>query len=192
MRAALYARCSTQDQTLDPQLNPLREHAVRRGWEPIEFVDEGVSGKQATRPGLDALLAAARRRQVDAIVVVKLDRLARSVRHLTHLAAEFEALGVQLVVLDQQLDTSTPSGRLLFSVLGAIAEFEADLIRERTLAGLAAARRRGRKPGRPAKLDASAVRRAQRLAASGNSIRVIAEILGCSPVTALRAVRGRR
>jgi DNA invertase Pin-like site-specific DNA recombinase len=92
----------------------------------------------------------------------------------------------------QQLDTSTPSGKLLFSVLSTIAEFEADLIRERTIAGLAAARRRGRKPGRPLKLSAVAVRRAQRLAASGNSIRVIAAILECSPVTVLRAVRGRR
>jgi DNA invertase Pin-like site-specific DNA recombinase len=183
---------STPDQDPDVQLQPLREHAARRGWEAIDFTDRGVSGRRASRPGLDALLATARRRQVDIVVVVKLDRLARSVRHLTLLAAELEALGIQLVVLDQQLDTSTPSGRLLFTVLSAIAEFEADLVRERTIAGLAAARRRGRNPGRPTKLNPAAVQRAKRLAATGNSIRAIAEMLGCSPVTALRAVRGRR
>ena len=90
------------------------------------------------------MLEAARRRAVDAVVVTKLDRLARSVRHLTQVAGELEALGVDLIVLDQGLDTSTPAGRLLFNVLGAIAEFEGDLIRDRTRAGLAAARRRGK------------------------------------------------
>jgi DNA invertase Pin-like site-specific DNA recombinase len=191
MRIAAYARVSTEDQHLDAQLTPLRAYGARVGADVAEYTDT-LSGRRPKRPGLDALLAAVRRREVDVVAIVKLDRLARSVRDLTQIAGELAALRVELVVLDQAIDTRTPSGRLLFSVLGAIAEFEADLIRERTIAGLAAARRRGRKPGRPSKLGADAVKRAQRLAASGQSIRAIAATLDCSPVTALRAVRGRR
>lgn len=192
MRAALYARCSTDTQTLDPQLLPLREYAARRGWEAREFLDPAVSGRKARRPGLDAMLAAARRREVDVVVIVKLDRLARSLRDLLNIASELEALGVALVAVDQQLDGTTPTGRLMFTMLGAIAEFEHSLIRERVVAGLAAARRKGRRLGRPSKLAAGDVQRAKRLAASGQSIRAIAAALECSPVTALRAVRGRR
>ncbi len=109
---------------------------------------------------------------------MKLDRLARSVRHLTTLAAELEALGVDLVVVDQSIDTSTPSGRLLFHVLASIGEFERDLIRERTVAGLAAARRRGRKLGRPRRIDARTRARVLRLRKAGRSIREIAATLG--------------
>ncbi len=125
-------------------------------------------------------MAAVRRREVEAVVVTKLDRMARSVRHLTGLAAELEPLGVALVVLDQAIDTSTPTGRLLFHVLGAIAEFERDLVRERTAAGLAAARRRGRHPGRPRAMDQASRARARRLRLSGHPIRAIAEKLGVS------------
>jgi DNA invertase Pin-like site-specific DNA recombinase len=141
--AAIYARVSTCDQTVAPQLDALRSYCERRGLDAVEFVDEGISGAKDRRPALDSMLAAVRRREVDLVAVVKLDRLARSVRHLTTLAAEFEALGVDLVVLDQGVDTSTPAGRLLFHVLASIAEFERSLIVERTRAGLAAARRRG-------------------------------------------------
>jgi DNA invertase Pin-like site-specific DNA recombinase len=123
------------------------------------------------------------------VVCVKLDRLARSVRHLTALAAELQALGVDLVVLDQSIDTGTPTGRLLFHVLGAIAEFEADLIRDRTRAGLAAARRRGRHPGRPRALDARMHKRVERLRASGHSIRAIAGTLEVSKSVVARAVK---
>ncbi len=136
---ALYARVSTTDQTADSQLDALRQYALRRGQRAIEFVDHGVSGSSRTRPALDQLMTAVRRREVSAVVTTKLDRLARSVRHLTVLAGELEALSTDLVVIDQVIDTSTPSGRLLFNVLGSIAEFERDLIRERTLAGLEAA-----------------------------------------------------
>jgi DNA invertase Pin-like site-specific DNA recombinase len=146
----LYCRVSTQEQTVDPQLHSLREYALARGLEVVEeFVDHGVSGAKDQRPALDQLLKDARRRRFDVVACVKLDRLARSVRHLTTLAGEFEALGIGLVVLDQAIDTTTPSGRLLFHVLGAIAEFERDLIRERTAAGMRAARRRGKRIGRP-------------------------------------------
>ncbi len=180
-RLALYGRVSTADQTIDPQLDQLRRYAHDRGLEIVEeFVDEAVSGAKDRRPALDRVMADARRRRFDALACTKLDRLARSVRHLTAMGAELEALGVDLIVVDQAIDTSTPSGRLLFNVFGAIAEFERDLIRERTVAGLAAARRRGKHPGRPRALDRRARDRALRLRRAGRSIREIAEVLGVS------------
>jgi DNA invertase Pin-like site-specific DNA recombinase len=189
MKAALYARVSTADQHPEAQLAPLREYAARRGLEAVEFVDHGVSGAKAKRPALGAMLVAARRREVDVVVCQKLDRLARSSRHLANLAADLEAWGVDLVVFDQDLDSSTPSGKLLFTVLGAIAEFERDLVRERTKAGLVAAARRGRYPGRPRALDARGLTRARRLAAQGQPVREIADVLGCSKSAVHRALR---
>ena len=181
MRVALYARVSTSDQTVAPQLEALRSYGSARRLEVVrEFVDEGVSGSKDRRPALDQMIAAAHRRDFDAIACVKLDRLARSVRHLTVLAAEFEALGVDLVVVDQQIDTSTPTGRLLFHVLGSIAEFERDLIRERVAAGIKSARKRGIRFGRPRVLDEGQQARARRLRAAGHSVRQIAKTLGVS------------
>jgi DNA invertase Pin-like site-specific DNA recombinase len=187
---ALYARVSTADQRPDTQLDSLRRYAGDRGTEAREFIDHGVSGAKDRRPSLDRLLAACRRREVGAVVVTKLDRLARSVRHLHNLAAEFEALGVALVVLDQSIDTSTPTGRLLFTMLGAVAEFERELIRERTTSGVAAARRRGRHPGRPPVLDRRTEARCRRLASKGDSLRTIAEKVGVSRMTVQRALHG--
>jgi DNA invertase Pin-like site-specific DNA recombinase len=149
-RIALYARVSTSEQTVAPQLDSLRAYAHAQGFEvEAEYVDHGFSGAADRRPALDRLLTDARRGRFNVLAIVKLDRLARSVRHLTTLAADLEALGIDLVVLDQAIDTTTPSGRFLFNVLGAVAEFERDLVRERTRAGLAAARRRGKRIGRP-------------------------------------------
>jgi DNA invertase Pin-like site-specific DNA recombinase len=175
-RAALYARVSTADQSPGNQLEALRAHAGAREWIAAEFVDHGVSGAKASRPGLDALLVVARARRVDVVACTKLDRLARSTRHLVTLAAEFEALGVELVVLDQAIDTMTPSGRLLFIVLAAIAEFERDLIRERVVAGIHRARRQGRRLGRP-RLHHVDPARAQALLDGGLSVRAVARQL---------------
>lgn len=187
MRLAIYARVSTQDQRAEVQLHQLRTYAEARGLEiAAEYVDNGVSGAKAKRLALDRLVADARRRAFDAVACVKLDRLARSVHHLTNLGREFEVLGIDLIVLDQAIDTTTPAGRLLFHVLGSIAEFERDLIRERTLAGLAAARRRGQTLGRPRALDPGKKQRLVRLARSGSSIRSIADTLGVSKSTVAR------
>jgi DNA invertase Pin-like site-specific DNA recombinase len=183
MPIALYARVSTSEQTVEPQLHALRQYAAARGAEAQEYVDAGVSGAKDRRPALDRLLADARRRRFDVLVIVKLDRLARSVRHLTSLAAELAALGVDLVVLDQGIDTSTPSGRLLFHVLGSIAEFERDLIRERTKAGMASAKRRGASIGRPRALIAGDLGRLAGLLEAGLSDRAAARELGCSAST---------
>jgi DNA invertase Pin-like site-specific DNA recombinase len=153
MRVGIYARVSTSEQTPANQLDALRIFGAARGWEVTEFVDHGVSGAKERRPALDELLRAVRKRKIDAVACVKLDRLARSVRHLVSLAQEFESLGVHLIVLDQAIDTTTPSGRLLFHVLASIAEFERDLIRDRVKAGMARARRAGKRLGRPHAID---------------------------------------
>ena len=180
---------STKEQTPDPQLDVLRQYAQARSLEVQgEYVDHGVSGARAKRPALDRLLAAARKRQIDALAIVKLDRLARSVRHLTELGAELETLGVDLIVIDQGIDTTTPAGRLLFNVLGSIAEFERDLIRERTLAGVAAARKRGATIGRPSAMDEEALARARRMRDSGKSLRQIGEMLGVGVATVHRSL----
>ncbi len=190
MRIALYARVSTTDQHPEVQLHVLREYARARGLEVVEeFVDRGVSGAKDRRPALNRLLKDARRRRFDLVACVKLDRLARSVRHLTTLAAEFEALGIGLVVLDQAIDTTTPSGRLLFHVLGAIAEFERDLIRERTVAGMRAAKRRGKRIGRPRAINGSASFALERGLAEGRSISSLARELGVSRATVTAEVR---
>ena len=186
---ALYARVSTAGQHPAVQLRQLHRYAKDRGVEAREFVDHGVSGARDSRPALDAMLQAARRREVSAVVVVKLDRLARSVRHLCNLAAEFEALGVGLVVLDMAADTSTPMGRLLFTMLAGVAEFERELICERTRAGMEHARRQGKQIGRPRVMGAKEVARARRMREAGRSLRHIGEMLGCSHATVLKSLR---
>jgi DNA invertase Pin-like site-specific DNA recombinase len=152
-RVALYARVSTKrDQTTENQLISLRDWAEGRGHTIIgEFVDEGFSGKigKEKRPALDALEKAAKRGEVDMIAVTALDRLGRNLNHLVGLSAELEALGIGLFVRNLALDTSTPAGRLMFHVIGSLAEFERELIRERTILGLERVRKQGKKLGRP-------------------------------------------
>ena len=188
-RVALYARVSTRDQHPENQLIRLREWATEKGVEALEFEDAGVSGAMRKRPALGALLDVVRRHEVSTVVAVKLDRLARSTRHLCELAETFEAAGADLVVLDQAVDTRTPAGRLLYQVLGAVAEFERGLIRERTLDGLERARRAGKQLGRPSVLDRRTKSRILRLRRSGNSIRAIAERVDLSVGTVHNALR---
>jgi DNA invertase Pin-like site-specific DNA recombinase len=180
-RAALYARVSTSDQTCENQLLELRRFAAARGWEPVEYLDSGVSGAKERRPQLDALMAACRSRKVDAVIATKLDRLARSVSHLVVMGREFQDLGVDLVVLDQAIDSTTASGRLLFHVLASIAEFERDLIRDRVMAGLKRAKSQGVRLGRPRRLiDARAARLEL---ATGKSVRQVAKTIGVGAST---------
>ncbi len=182
MRLATYSRVSTSDQTVAPQQDALQSYAAARGLEIVqEFVDHGISGSKDRRPALDEMMVQAKRREFDAVAVVKLDRLARSTRHLTQLAAELEALGVDLIVVDQGIDTSTPAGRLLFNMLAAIGEFELDLIRERTRAGLRAAKTRGKRLGRPP--VHIPLEEARRRVQSGESLSSVAKSLGCSKAT---------
>src|SRR5207245_7757457 len=187
VRAALYGRVSTGGQSTESQLHALRRYAEARGWHIQEFVDLGVSGAKERRPALDRLVKAARARQIDVVAVTKLDRLARSTHHLVSLGRELAALGVDLVVLDQQIDTTTPSGRLLFHVLAAIAEFERDLIRERAKAGLERAKAKGVRLGRPSALVPES--RLQALQHQSLSVGEMARQLGVSRATVRRRLR---
>jgi len=188
MRVALYARVSTTvGQNPEMQLGEMREHFQRREWEiRYEFVDVGVSGAKERRPQLDRLLIAVRRREVDAVAVWKLDRLGRSLKHLVNLIAEWESLGVVFVSLRDNLDFSTPGGRLMFNIIAAMAEFERDLIRERVKAGIARAKADGKRIGRKRRLDVSPELVAA-LRAQGKSFPKIAQELNCGVGTVCRA-----
>jgi DNA invertase Pin-like site-specific DNA recombinase len=150
-RAALYARVSTVNhQDPEMQLRELRQFAAARGWQIVEeFTDRGVSGSKDRRPQLDRMMNAARSRQIDVVLCWKLDRFARSLKHMIVAISEFESLGVQFVSLRDNLDLTTPSGRLMFHVVSAMAEFERSLIQERVRAGLQNARAKGKVLGRP-------------------------------------------
>ncbi|MGC2331652.1 MAG: recombinase family protein [Candidatus Acidiferrales bacterium] len=181
MRAAIYARVSTTGHGQDPQLQTreIREYCERRGWQLAgEYVDAGVSGAKDSRPELNRLIADAHRRRFDVVVVWKFDRFARSVSHLLRALETFNALGIAFVSLSEQIDTSTPTGKMVFTVLGAVAELERSLIAERVRAGLRNARAKGTRLGRPrSALDTP---RALRMRAQGRTIREIADALGVS------------
>ena len=181
-RAALYARVSTLDQEPENQLAELRRYVAARDWVPIEYVDQGVSGAKDHRPALDRLVADARRRQVDTVVVWRLDRLGRSLKHLVTLLDEFHAVGVGFVSLGEGIDLHTPAGRLQLHILAALAEFERARIAERVAAGLARAKQNGTRLGRPEKVVPESVLGSVR----GLSVREAARRLGVSPATAHR------
>jgi DNA invertase Pin-like site-specific DNA recombinase len=172
------------------QLVELREYIARRGWQVVgEFVDEGICGARERRPELDRLWADCRKRKVDAVVVYRYDRFARSLRQLVNALEEFRALGIDFVSLHEGVDTSTPNGRLVFGIFASIAEFERELIRSRVRSGLAAAKARGKRLGRPRTgVDAAQV---ARLRASGASWREISEQMGIGVGTACRAFQQR-
>jgi DNA invertase Pin-like site-specific DNA recombinase len=174
-------------QNPEMQLTELREYAARRGWRVVnEFVDR-ASGAKEQRPALNRLMADARQRKFDIIAVWKLDRFGRSLRHLVNALAEFEALGVAFISFRDNLDLSTPSGRLMFQIIGAMAEFEGALIRERVRAGLEYARSKGKRLGRPRVLVDPA--KIAALRASGASWRAISRQLGVAVGTLYKAVR---
>jgi DNA invertase Pin-like site-specific DNA recombinase len=186
-RTALYARVSTtgNGQSPEMQLRELREYCERRGWRiEGEYVDAGVSGAKDKRPELDKLMADAHRRKFDVVAVWKFDRFARSVSHLLRALDTFRVLGIEFVSLSESLDTATPAGRMVFTMLGAVAELERSLIAERVRAGLRNARAKGKKLGRPR----VAVDRPEmdRLRSQGQSWAKIAEQLGVGEGTVYR------
>jgi len=178
-----YARCSTKDQNLDLQKDAL----TKAGCEKI-FEDNGVSGTKMSRPGLDEVLA--HLRKDDVLVVWKLDRLGRTIRGLIDLVSNLRDRGIQFRSLTEGFDTTTPAGRLLFHIIGALAEMEKDLIRERTNAGLAAARARGRKGGRKRKLNDTAARLARAMLSDRNvSVHDVAATLKVNRATVYRMLK---
>src|ERR1700730_10076174 len=193
MRTALYARVSTNDkgQTCETQLHALREFCKARGWTIAQtYADTGISGTKERRPQLDQLMKDAKRRRFDSVLVYKLDRFGRSTRHLINSLAEFDSLGVAFVSLSDSWDTSTPSGKLLFTVVAAMAEFERSLLVERVNSGIKRAQASGVHCGRPrgavTVIDLDTAKAKMR---TGQSLRGVAKELGCSPALLSKRLR---
>lgn len=186
MKAFLYARVSTDDQNTEMQLREMRELAGRRGWQLEEFIDV-MTGANARRPGLDSLMKAVRRGKCDVVLVYRFDRFARSTQHLVNALEEFRTLGVQFISLHEQIDTTTAMGKLAFTIFAAIAEFERELIRERTRSGMAQARAEGKQIGRPRVV--LSIRKIKALRALGAPWREVSKQVGASVSTIRQFVR---
>jgi len=189
MKVALYARVSKADESQDPenQLMRLREYAKQHEWEILREYSDRASGADASRPELDRMMADARAHRFSLVLVVKVDRLARSVSNLYSLLSELDEFGVKFHCTDQNISTESATGKLLLSVLAGIAEFERELISDRTKAGLARAKAKGSQLGRPAMaVDMSRIRE---LRAQGVGYRKIAEAIGVSHQTVRNRLR---
>ena len=174
IRVAIYARVSTTDQTCENQLLELRRYCTARGWTSTEYVDTGISGAKERRPALDQLMTDARQRRVDAVVVWRLDRFGRNLRHLINTIEELAAAGVAFVSMGESIDTSSPTGRLMLGILASFADFERERIKERIQAGLQRARRQGQRLGRRRqRITPDALQRVE-----GLSVRAAAKVLG--------------
>ncbi len=187
-RAAIYTRVSTDAQTIQNQLQALRQVAERRGWEVVEvYTDAGISGAKGRtgRPGLDAMLKEASRRKFDVVMAWAIDRLGRSLIDLLGTIQHLEACGVDLYLDQQNIDTTTPMGKLMFQVTGAFAEFERSMIRQRVKAGLRRAVAQGAQLGRP-KIDQVLERKAKTELAKGTGILKVAKSLGLGTGTVQR------
>ena len=184
-RAAIYYRVSTTDQDVGGQVDELREYADHRGFKVVgEYVDT-ASGATRKRPELDLMLGQVRTGKVDIVLVWAFDRFARSTSHLVNTLEEFQQLGVDFISFRQQIDTSTAAGKLTFTILAGIAEFEREMIRERVKTGMAAAKARGRHVGRR-RIPMTKQSKARSLRSRGMSYREIAKQLGIATGTALR------
>ena len=190
MKVAIYARVSTigNGQSPEMQLRELREYVERRGWTLAgEYVDAGVSGAKDSRPELNRLMEDAHKHRFGAVVVWKFDRFARSVSHLLRALETFKSQGIEFISFSEQMDTSTPTGKMIFTVLGAVAELERSLIAERVRAGVRNARAKGKRLGRPSLgVQASEVRAMHE---EGKSFAEIGKKLGVSAASAWRAVQ---
>jgi DNA invertase Pin-like site-specific DNA recombinase len=187
-RVAIYGRVSTTNhgQDVSLQTRDLEQFAQARGWRLVDsYLDLGISGSKDKRPQLDRLMADAHKRRFDIVIVWRFDRFARSVSHLLRALETFNALGIAFVSLSEQMDTTTPTGKMIFTVLGAVAELERSLIVERVRAGLRNARAKGKILGRPRKIVDPA--RIASLRAQGLSLRGIAAELGIGVATLHRA-----
>ena len=187
-RVGLYARVSTKNQNPELQLTELRRVAAQRGWVIVNtYMDHGVSGAKAARPALDQLMADARGGKLDVVAVWRFDRFARSTRHLLQALEEFRALNVDFVSMREAIDTSTPMGKVVFTMIAAVAELERDVIRERVQAGVDRARAQGKQLGRPRReLD---LRAAHILLDRGHSQREVAGMLGIPRATLRRRLQ---
>jgi DNA invertase Pin-like site-specific DNA recombinase len=188
-RAAIYARVSTHNgQNPEMQLEEIRQYCANRGWKIAEeYVDTGISGTREHRPALDRLLGACRRRLVEAVIVYRCDRFARGLRQLVNALEDFRTLGIDFISLHEGVDTSTANGRLVFSIFASIAEFERELIRDRVRSGLASAKAKGKRLGRPRVVVDS--KKIASLPGAGDSWAKIGETLGIGEGTVRRAAQ---
>lgn len=176
-QVGIYARVSTQDQNIEMQLSDLRRYCTLRGWNIFkEYLDQGISGSKASRPHLDALMTDAKRRSIDIVLVWRFDRFARSSKQLAMALDEFQHLGIDFVSFQEQIDTSTPMGKMVFTVMGAVAELERNIIIERIHGGLRRAKEKGKTFGRP-RVEISPERLSD-MQNRGYSIRKMAMALG--------------
>jgi len=185
---AFYCRVSTSDQSTESQLLDLRHYTRERGWELFkEYTDNGISGTTDSRPALNQLMNDARKRRFDIVLVWRFDRFARSTRHLINALEEFKNLGIDFVSYQENIDTSSPLGSAIFTIISAVAQLERDIIAERVKAGLRRAKENGKQLGRPngTALDIEA---ASRLRSEGMGLRQIAERLGSSKTTVGRVL----
>ena len=166
------------------QIRELREYAIKRGWTAAVFIDQ-ISGSKERRPELDRMLQMCKRRKIDTVLVYRFDRFARSMKQLVNALDEFQALGIQFVSLHENVDTTTPQGKLIFGIFAAIAEFERSLIQERVISGLAHARAKGKRLGRPARTVDLA--RIAKMKEAGHTWDEIAADQQISRMTAIRA-----
>jgi DNA invertase Pin-like site-specific DNA recombinase len=190
-RAAIYVRVSTDKQTVENQLRELRQIAERRGWEVVkEYDDAGISGSKGRndRPGLDEMLKDAQRRRFDVVMAWAIDRLGRSLIDLLSTIQQLETCGVDLYLDQQAIDTTTPTGRLMFQITGAFAEFERSMIRQRIRAGLRRAVEAGKQLGRP-QIDPALEKRIQSQLRAGKGMLAIARDLGAGTGTVQRIAR---
>ena len=190
-QVAIYARVSTSDQSTESQLLDLRRYVRERGWELFnEFCDNGVSGTTDSRPALNELMDAAKKRKFDAVLVWRFDRFARSTRHLINALEEFRNLGIDFVSYQENIDTSSPLGSAIFTIISAVAQLERDIIAERVKAGLRRAVENGKKLGRPqgSTVTHKHTERSKKLHGEGQSLRQIARALGISKSTVQRLI----
>lgn len=186
MRVAIYSRVSTADQKIEMQSDELKAYCLRRGWEIVgDFIDSGVSGAKESRPALNRLLAESKLRMFDVVLVYRYDRFARSLRQLVNTLSDFDALGISFVSLHENVDTTTPNGRLVFGIFASIAEFERELIRDRIRSGIRAAKARGIRFGRP-RVDVNPAK-VKAMRAAGKSWAQVCRATGLSKGTAFRA-----
>lgn len=177
-RVAIYARVSTDDQNAQTQVDELTRACALKGWaDPIIFRDNGISGTKTSRPAFDKMMASVRARDFDVVMVWRFDRASRSTKHLLSLLDELQGYGVDFVSLREQIDTTTAAGKLMFTMVSAFAQFERDLISDRTKAAMARLKTEGKAVGKPRKYDRQ---RILDLAAQGKSPAEISEETGAS------------